>query len=89
MTVTFKLPARANLSNISREMNPMLQIYLVSLYLPLAVAFIVMAVIAFGWLTVHMEQSRHYSVPRIVFSLVLGALLLGFGIHFMLLWFGI
>ncbi len=67
----------------------MLQIYFESLFLPLSVVFIVLALMAFGWLVVHVEHSRHYSIPRIALSLFLGAFLLGFGIHFLLLSFGI
>ncbi|TFF96261.1 hypothetical protein EU546_01760 [Candidatus Thorarchaeota archaeon] len=66
----------------------MLQIYFESLFLPFSIIFIILGIIAFGWLIVHVEQSRHYSIIRIALSLVLGAFLLGFGIHFLLLSFG-
>jgi TRAP-type C4-dicarboxylate transport system permease small subunit len=46
-------------------------------------------VFAFGWLIVHVEHSRHRSTLKIALALILGAVLMGFGIHFFLVASGI
>jgi TRAP-type C4-dicarboxylate transport system permease small subunit len=44
---------------------------------------------AFGWLVVHVEHSRHRSTAKIALALILGAVLIGFGLHFFLIASGI
>lgn len=46
-------------------------------------------VFAFGWLVVHVEHSRHRSTVKIALALILGAVLIGFGLHFFLIASGI
>jgi len=51
--------------------------------------FIFLGIFAIGWLVVHIEHGRHLSKMKVFFSGILGAIFLGFGIHFLLLSFGI
>ena len=51
--------------------------------------FIFLGLFAIGWLIVHIEHGRHLSKMKVVFSGILGASLLGFGIHLLLLSFGV
>ncbi|MDF1540893.1 MAG: hypothetical protein P1Q69_18495 [Candidatus Thorarchaeota archaeon] len=60
-----------------------------SLFLPIALIFIFFGIFAFGWLVVHVEHARHFSRFKVIFALILGALFIGFGIHFILLAAGI
>ena len=60
-----------------------------SMFLPFSLIFIFFGIFAFGWLVVHVEHARHFSRFKVVFALILGALFLGFGIHFMLLAAGV
>ncbi|NWF95264.1 MAG: hypothetical protein HXY34_03895 [Candidatus Thorarchaeota archaeon] len=62
----------------------MLQILLETLFLPFGLVFIALGLFAYGWLAVHISHARHTSWSRVIVSLVLGALLIGFGIHFVL-----
>ena len=76
------------------EVNHMLQFdftfpTLESMFLPFSLIFIFFGIFAFGWLVVHVEHARHFSKFKVIFALVLGALFLGFGIHFMLLAAGV
>ncbi|MHA2141827.1 MAG: hypothetical protein ACXADC_06505 [Candidatus Thorarchaeota archaeon] len=50
---------------------------------------ILFGIFAFGWLVVHMEHSRHRSTVKVVLAMILGAVLIGFGLHFFLLAGGI
>jgi hypothetical protein len=51
--------------------------------------FIFFGIFAIGWLVVHIEHGRHLSKLKVAFSGGLGAVLLGFGIHLLLLSFGV
>ena len=51
--------------------------------------FIFLGIFAIGWLVVHIEHGRHLSKLKVAFSGILGATLLGFGIHLLLLSFGV
>jgi hypothetical protein len=51
--------------------------------------FIFFGLFAIGWLVIHIEHGRHLSKMKVAFSGILGAVLLGFGIHFLLLSLGI
>ncbi|MHA1637561.1 MAG: hypothetical protein ACTSUB_06045 [Candidatus Thorarchaeota archaeon] len=53
-----------------------------------SIVFILFGIFAIGWLIIHVEHARHYSWMKVVFALGLGALFLGYGIHFLLLTFG-
>lgn len=50
---------------------------------------ILFGIFAFGWLVIHIEHSRHRSTTKVALALILGAILIGFGIHFFLLAGGI
>ena len=50
-----------------------------------ALTFIVLSLVSFSWMVVHVEHARHFSKYKVLFALVLGSLLMGFGIHFLLL----
>ncbi len=63
--------------------------YFESMFLPISIIFLFFGLFAFGWLVVHVEHSRHFSRFKVSFALILGALFIGFGIHFMLLAAGI
>ena len=54
-------------------------------FLSLSILFIILGIFAIGWLVVHVEHSRHRSIMKMLFALVIGCILLGFGIHFFLL----
>jgi len=51
--------------------------------------FIFFGIFAIGWLVIHIEHGRHLSKMKVLFSGLLGAIFLGFGIHFLLLSLGI
>ena len=51
--------------------------------------FLFFGIFAIGWLVIHIEKGRHLSKMKVLFSGILGAIFLGFGIHFLLLSFGI
>ncbi|MFW9926425.1 MAG: hypothetical protein ACFFDM_06605 [Candidatus Thorarchaeota archaeon] len=55
------------------------------LYYPISLVFIFFGIFALGWMIIHIEHGRHFSKFKVGSALVLGALLLGFGIHFLLL----
>ncbi len=67
------------------EVVVMLQIVFEALYPVFGTAFIVLGIIALIWLVVHVEHGRHFSKAKALFAVVLGSVLLGLGIHFMLL----
>ncbi|RLI54597.1 MAG: hypothetical protein DRP09_12505 [Candidatus Thorarchaeota archaeon] len=54
-------------------------------YIGLSVLFMFLSIIAFAWLVVHIEHGRHVSKFRVASAILLGALLLGFGLHLFLL----
>jgi len=54
-------------------------------YFPLSLVFIFLGIFALGWMIVHIEHGRHFSKFKVGSALALGAILLGFGIHFLLL----
>lgn len=54
-------------------------------YYPLSIVFLFLGIFALGWMIIHIEHGRHFSKFKVGSALVLGALLLGFGIHFLLL----
>jgi len=54
-----------------------------------SIFFLFFGILAIGWLVVHVEHARHYSWLKVAFALGLGALFLGFGLHFLLLNFGL
>ncbi len=67
----------------------MLQIVFESTYIWFAFAFILLGLMSLGWLVIHIEAGRHQSNAKVAFALILGALFLGFGIHFFLLSSGV
>ncbi|MFW9918516.1 MAG: hypothetical protein ACFFED_02885 [Candidatus Thorarchaeota archaeon] len=67
----------------------MLQVTIESSFFYFALFFILFGLFAIGWLVVHVEHARHFSKFKVVSALILGAIFLGFGIHFLLLTFGI
>jgi hypothetical protein len=50
--------------------------------------FLLCGIFAYGWLFVHIEHGRHFSRMKVLSALALGAILLGFGIHLLLLSLG-
>ena len=54
-------------------------------YFPLSILFIFLGLFAAGWLIIHIEHGRHFSRFKVGSALFLAAVLLGFGIHFLLL----
>jgi len=64
---------------------PTLQIIFESLNIYLAVIFVALGLMSFGWLVIHVEHGRHFSKMKAAFALILGALFIGFGLHFLLL----
>ncbi len=66
----------------------MLQIHFATLFFPLAIVFIALGLIAFGWLVVHVEHSRHFSTAKVVIAGIIGAFFVGLGLQFLLLWMG-
>lgn len=67
----------------------MLQTGFMTLYGYISIAFIIFGLFAVGWLIVHVEYSRHFSWFKVVSAGMLGMFFLGFGIHFILLAFGL
>ncbi|MFQ5832018.1 MAG: hypothetical protein ACE5H4_04915 [Candidatus Thorarchaeota archaeon] len=65
----------------------MLQLPVTSM-LYVSVIFILLGLFSFGWLVVHVEHSRHRSTLRMILAIGLGSILIGFGIHFLLLSIG-
>ncbi len=59
------------------------------LYFPISLLFILLGVFAAAWLVIHIEHGRHFSRFKVGSALFLVAILLGFGIHFLLLSAGI
>lgn len=60
-----------------------------SSFVSLSAFFLIFGIFAIGWLVIHVEHGRHYSIFKVLFALILGAVFLGFGIHFMLLAAGV
>lgn len=54
-------------------------------FFPLSLVFIFLGLFAAGWLIIHIEHGRHFSRFKVASALFLLAILLGFGIHFLLL----
>lgn len=54
-------------------------------YLPISLGFIFLGLFAMVWLVIHIEHGRHFSRFKVGSALFLTAILLGFGIHFLLL----
>lgn len=63
--------------------SPLPNLFYVSLIL------ILFGIFAFGWLVIHIEHSRHRSIVKVALAVILGAILIGFGLHFFLLAGGI
>jgi hypothetical protein len=55
------------------------------LYLPISLVFIFLGFFAAAWLVIHIEHGRHFSKFKVGSALFLASILLGFGIHFLLL----
>ncbi|MGY5871369.1 MAG: hypothetical protein RTV72_03900 [Candidatus Thorarchaeota archaeon] len=66
----------------------MLQSFESNLFLYSAI-FIFFGLFAIGWLVIHIEHGRHLSRMKVALSGALGAIFLGFGVHFLLLSMGI
>jgi hypothetical protein len=66
----------------------MLQSFESNLFLFSAI-FLFFGIFAIGWLVVHIEHGRHLAKMKVAFSVILAAILLGFGIQFLLLSMGI
>lgn len=60
-----------------------------SFMLSISIVFFFLGLFSFGWLVVHIEHSRHRSLARTAMAIVLGAILIGFGLHFFLLSLGL
>jgi threonine/homoserine/homoserine lactone efflux protein len=54
-------------------------------YFGVSLLFIFLGLFSLAWLVIHIEHGRHISRFRVASSIVLGAILIGFGIHFLLL----
>jgi hypothetical protein len=54
-------------------------------YFPLSLVFIFLGIFALGWMIIHIEHGRHFSKFKVGSALALGAILFGFGLHFLLL----
>ena len=67
----------------------MLQIIFETTYTIYAIVFIILGLMALGWLVIHVEAGRHQSNLKVAFAVAIGALFLGFGVHFFLLASGI
>jgi hypothetical protein len=65
----------------------MLQSFESTIFLFSAV-FLFFGIFAFSWLVIHIEHGRHFSRMKVVSALGLGAILIGFGIHFLLVSMG-
>jgi hypothetical protein len=50
--------------------------------------FLFFGIFAFSWLVIHIEHGRHFSKMKVISALTLGAILIGFGIHFFLVSLG-
>jgi len=66
----------------------MLQICFATLFLPLGIIFILLSLVAFGWLVIHVEHSRHFSKTKALLAGIIGSFFMGLGLQFVLLWFG-
>ena len=55
------------------------------LYFPISLLFISLGLFAAGWLIIHIEHGRHFSRFKVGSALFLASILIGFGIHFLLL----
>ncbi|MFX1487107.1 MAG: hypothetical protein ACFFBS_08465 [Promethearchaeota archaeon] len=58
------------------------------LYPALGSLFIVIGILVALWLIVHIEVGREFSYRKTIASIILLSILLGFGIHFIMLAFG-
>ncbi|MCF2137030.1 MAG: hypothetical protein K9W43_07255 [Candidatus Thorarchaeota archaeon] len=67
----------------------MLQIDILTFFLPLSIVFIAFGVFAFGWLAVHVEHSRHFSKTKVALAGIIGAVFFGLGLQFLMLWMGV
>jgi hypothetical protein len=54
-------------------------------YFPISLLFIFLGIFAVSWLIIHIEHGRHFSRFKVGSAVLLAAILLGFGIHFLLL----
>jgi len=54
-------------------------------YFPISLVFIFLGLFAIAWLVIHIEHGRHFSRFKVGSALFLASILLGFGIHFLLL----
>jgi len=64
---------------------PTFEIIVESLNIYVAIIFMAFGLMSLGWLVIHVEHGRHFSKMKAAFALILGALFIGFGIHFLLL----
>jgi multisubunit Na+/H+ antiporter MnhC subunit len=55
------------------------------LYFPFSLLFIFLGLFAASWLIIHIEHGRHFSKFKVGSALFLTSILIGFGIHFLLL----
>jgi hypothetical protein len=54
-------------------------------YFPISLTFIFLGIFALAWLVIHIEHGRHFSRFKVGSALLLASILVGFGIHFILL----
>jgi multisubunit Na+/H+ antiporter MnhC subunit len=54
-------------------------------YFPISIVFILLGFFAAAWLIIHIEHGRHFSKFKVGSALFLTSILIGFGIHFLLL----
>ena len=54
-------------------------------YFTISIVFIFLGLFAMAWIVIHIEHGRHFSRFKVGSALFLASILLGFGIHFLLL----
>ncbi len=67
----------------------MLQLILEDAFLPISIILILFGLYSIGWMVVHVSHARHTSWSRVVLSLLFGSILIGFGLHLLLVSFRI
>jgi TRAP-type C4-dicarboxylate transport system permease small subunit len=85
VTFLFRRKSEAAYTKRRRRMLQLLE----TSYISLSIVFMFLGIFSLGWLVVHIEHGRHVSVFRVASAIILGALLLGFGLHLFLLANGI
>ena len=58
---------------------------LVTYYMIFSILFLFFGLFTMSWLIIHIEHGRHFSKLKVALAIIIGSILLGFGIHFALL----